>query len=96
MYGNGPKKSPLLHILESMKEFVDSAVPDSVDVMSPMQTSPGSSCDLVASCSSVLDIAEVVEVPAPRNATRNEKSLVGECLRRWKKEIEDDIQGKEN
>ena len=86
-------------MLDSTLEFIQSSVTKETDRETPMMISPGSSpttegCFPSTSGVHVLESAEKVDGPAPKSIQDDEREVIDKCLRRLRKEAEQEAEGK--
>ncbi|CAH3016835.1 unnamed protein product [Porites evermanni] len=95
-YGQGSKRCPVQDVLESTLTFVHSTAPASdelssdVDMKTPMSGSP-TPMNTNQATPSPCPLSEVRWSPAPRHVTETEVAVLEECLRRWRREMEQDV-----
>ncbi|XP_064157376.1 ubiquitin carboxyl-terminal hydrolase 25-like isoform X1 [Anguilla rostrata] len=95
-YGSGPKRLPLAHVLQYAMEFAStkSGLPPSEEE-DPRTAAPsgGTNAPLPQPTPSAPpQDAPAPTHPAPRHITPEEMQVLEDCLRRWRTEVETDIQ----
>ena len=83
-------------ILGATLEFIRKGITDD-DNETPMNISPGASPStsmMQESTNSLLDAAESVEGPSPKNMTSEEGNLMVDCLQRWQGEVDRETESK--
>ncbi|TKC33864.1 hypothetical protein EI555_007424 [Monodon monoceros] len=100
-YGSGPKRFPLVDVLQYALEFASSkpvctSPVDDIDASSPSSGSvPSQTLPRTAKHITRINSCHFVEInlpmhPAPRHITEEELSVLESCLHRWRTEIEND------
>ncbi|KAJ8355463.1 hypothetical protein SKAU_G00182570 [Synaphobranchus kaupii] len=103
-YGSGPRRLPLVHILQYAMEFASSkssfpsseehchvAAPSGGTNM-PLQPMPSTPAQDTATHSAHSNSAHSNPAPAPRHISPEELRVLEGCLHRWRTEVETDIQ----
>ena len=95
-FGSGAKRNSIMTTLDATLEFIRKGITDT-DRETPMTISPGSSPSssmMQESANSLLDAAECIEGPSPKNMTSEEGNLMIDCLQRWRGEVERETESK--
>ena len=95
-FGSGTKRNSIMTILGATLEFIRKGITDD-DNETPMNISPGASPStsmMQESTNSLLDAAESVEGPSPKNMTSEEGNLMVDCLQRWQGEVDRETESK--
>ncbi|KAJ8280879.1 hypothetical protein GJAV_G00060370 [Gymnothorax javanicus] len=90
-YGSGPKRLPLVHVLQYAMEFASSksVVPASEE---PSHAAPSGGINVPPQPTPSSPLLDTPLHPAPRHVTAEERRVLEGCLHRWRGEVETDIQ----